>query len=405
MNHPLPRQRSTAICPRVGVDFHTCDGKFQCGRGHLLGLYREAIAMAPDIDFVFFLADPARLAREEPAFRAPNVSLVPMTRRNPLARLCLQLPWQQHAQKLALMHVQRRLPLGPGRWVGRYACTIHDVLFESHPEHFPGTFRRLLAWTGRTAARHSHLLFTVSQFTRAEIARLYGVPAERIALTANGVDMQRFRPGPDGAALVRALGLRPGEYVCTVGRVEPRMNHLTLLQAYARMPVPRLPLVIIGQYDPAFGAVLLDEEIDRLGLADGVRVLTSVRDQELPALLRHAKLFVYPSLAEGFGMPVLEAMASGVAVVTSDTTSLPELAGQAALTVNPKDSTELAAAMLCLLADPQRRQALALRGLAQAARYTWRAAARQLVTSYRQHFGLQAVEPVNARPVGYRATS
>lgn len=374
---------------RIGVDLHTFDGKFQGSRSHLLGLYREAIQQAPDIEFVFFLGEPERLAREEPVFRSPNVSLVRMTRRGSLARLLWQLPLQHHLQRLDLMHLQYRLPFAPARWFGRYACTIHDVLFETHPEHFPANFRRLLSWTGRTAVRTADLLFTVSEFTRGEMARLYGAAPERIALTFNGVDTQRFRPGADGATLVRALGLQPGEYLCTVGRVEPRKNHLRLLQAYARMPEPRLPLVIVGQHDAEFGHVPLHEEIERLGLEGQVRLLDAVDDVQLPALMRHAKLFVYPSLAEGFGMPVLEAMASGVAVVTSNTTSLPEVAGRAALTVNPDDSTELAAAMLCLLADPRRRQALAQRGLEQAARYTWAASARTLVGAFRRHFGLQ----------------
>ncbi|MEO8298134.1 MAG: glycosyltransferase family 1 protein [Burkholderiales bacterium] len=384
--------------PRIGVDFHTYDGKFQGSRSHLLGLYREAITLAPEIDFVFFLAEPDKLAREQPAFRAANVTLVPMTRRNALARLAWQLPWQLRLQRLDLLHMQYRLPIGPGRWAGRYACTIHDLLFESHPQYFPSTFRRLLHWTGLTAVQRSELLFTVSHFTRGEMARLYGVAPERIALTANGVDTARFRPGADGAGLVRAHGLVPGGYLCTVGRIEPRKNHLTLLRAYAQMPQPRLPLLIIGQHDPEFGRVAVRQEVERLGLDDDVRFLETVSDQELPALLRHARLFVYPSLAEGFGMPVLEAMASGVAVVTANTTSLPEVAGDAALTVNPHDATELAAAMLCLLADPQRRQALVRRGLMQAQRYSWRAAAQALVQAYRQHFAAQAA-PGLARPI------
>lgn len=372
---------STPRRPRIGVDFHTFDGKFQGSRSHLLGLYREAISLAPDIDFHFLLAEPERLLREESAFRAPNVRLVEMPHRPALWRLGVQLAQAQRRLDLDLLHVQYRLPFVP---MGPCACTIHDILFETHPEHFPSRMRRFLSWTGRRAVHSAALLYSVSEYSRGSIAQQYGVSPDRIAVTANGVDAVRFRPGRDGEALVNALGLQSGQYVCTVGRIEPRKNHMGLLEAYALMPQPRPPLVIIGQRDPDYDVQAIFDAVRRLGLEDDVRFLEQVTDTQLPALMRHARLFVYPSLAEGFGMPVLEAMASGVAVVTSNTTSLPEVAGQAGLTVNPQDPHELAAAMLCLLADPARRGALAQRGLAQAARYHWRASAQVLVDSFRR---------------------
>jgi len=371
----------TSRRPRIGVDFHTFDGKFQGSRSHLLGLYREAIGLAPEIDFHFLLAEPERLLREESAFRAPNVRMVAMPHRPALWRLGVQLAQMQRQQGLDLLHVQYRLPFVP---MGPCACTIHDILFETHPEHFPSRMRRFLSWTGRRAVHSAALLYSVSEYSRGSIAQQYGVSPDRIEVTANGVDAVRFRPGRDGAALVSALGLTPGEYVCTVGRIEPRKNHLGLLEAYALMPQPRPPLVIIGQRDPGYDVQAVFDAVQRLGLDDDVRFLEQVTDTQLPALLRHAKLFVYPSLAEGFGMPVLEAMASGVAVVTSNTTSLPEVAGAAGLTVNPRDPHELAAAMLCLLADPARRGALVQRGFEQVARYHWRASAEVLVESFRR---------------------
>lgn len=372
--------------PRIGVDLHTFDGKFQGSRSHLLGLYREAIGLAPDIDFHFLLGEPERLLREEPAFRAPNVRLVEMPHRPALWRLGVQLAQLQRRLQLDLLHVQYRLPFVP---LGPCACTIHDILFETHPEHFPSRMRRFLSWTGRRAVQRAAVLYSVSEYSRQSIAHRYGVSAERIEVTANGVDAVRFHPGREGEALINALGLQSGSYVCTVGRIEPRKNHLGLLAAYALMPQPRPPLVIIGQPDPDYDVQAVYDTVQRLGLGDDVRFLDQVTDTQLPALLRHAKLFVYPSLAEGFGMPVLEAMASGVAVVTSNTTSLPEVAGSAGLTVNPWDAHELAAAMLCLLADPARRAALVQRGLAQAARYHWRASAEVLVEGFRRHLAEQ----------------
>lgn len=367
--------------PRVGVDFHTFDGIFQGSRSHLLGLYQEAIAQAPEIDFVFLLGDPARLRREHPAFDAPNAHLVAVPHASGFARLGWRLAWLQHKHRLDLLHVQYRLPLFT---FGACACTIHDTLFETHPQFFTPSFVRMSRWTSRHAVRRARLLFTVSAFSQQEIARLYGIDATRIEVTTNGIDTRRFHPGAEGIELVQAEGLAPGRYICTIGRLEPRKNHLNLLRAYARLPQPRLPLVVIGQRD--FHSDGIFAEVRRLGIEEEVRFLDKVPDQSLPALLRHAAAFVYPSYAEGFGMPVAEAMASGVPVVTSSTTALPEVAGNAALTADPDNPEQIAAAIQTTLdAGAARAQAIE-RGLLQAARFNWEQAAQVLVAAFRNHF-------------------
>jgi len=379
-----------AAVPRIGVDFHTFDGIYQGSRSHVLGLYREAIAQAPDLHFVFLLADPARLAREHPAFSAPNVTLAAMPHGGGLARLGWQLALAQRRHRLDLLHLQYRLPLWP---LGPCACTIHDTLFETHPQFFNPGFVRMSRFTSRRAVRQAALLFTVSRFSRDEMARLYGVAAERIAITGNGVDRERFHPATEedaaGRAELQALGLQAGGYLCTIGRIEPRKNHLNLVRAYALLPkagpAARPPLVVVGQRD--FGADAVFAEVQRLGLGGEVRFLESVGDAALPALLRHAQVFAYPSFAEGFGMPVAEAMASGVPVVTSSTTSLPEVAGGAALTADPHDPCDLARALRRLLADPAARAEARQRGLAQAAQFTWQASAQTLVQALRRYFG------------------
>jgi len=367
--------------PRVGVDFHTFDGLYQGSRSHLLGLYREAIAMAPDLDFVFLVGDPDRLAQEDPAFRADNVSRVTMPHGGGLARLGWQLALAQRRLRLDLLHVQYRGPLLP--W-GPVAVTVHDTLYETHPQFFTPGFVRMARWTGRRTVRQAALVFTVSRFSRDEIVRLYGQPPERVQVTGNGVDTQRFHPGPDGADAVRALGLQPGGYLLTVGRLEPRKNHLGLVHAYARLPAPRPPLVVVGQHD--FGVQALFDEVQALGLQQDIRFLDRVDDAALPALLRHALAFVYPSFAEGFGMPVAEAQASGVAVLTSCNSALAEVAGGAALLADPQDPADMAAQLQRLLEDPALRQQLAAAGPGQAARHAWAPAAATLVAALRQHF-------------------
>lgn len=366
---------------RLGVDFHTFDELYQGSRSHLLGLYQAAIRHAPDIDFVFFLDDVEGLRRQHPAFTAPNAHLVRMPACPGPVRLGWQLPWLQWRHRIDLLHMQYRLPL----WrTGPCACTIHDVLFETHPQFFTPSFTRQLRWFCRHAARHAALLLTVSRFSRREMARLYGLPPERILLTPNGVDTARFHPGTDGAEQVRALGLTPGGYLLTVGRLEPRKNHLTLFEAYARLGPDAPPLAVVGQRDFQFTQAL--EALQRLGLQQRVHLLEKVSDTALPAVLRHAQVFVYPSFAEGFGMPILEAMVSGVPVITSNQTALPEVAGDAAVLVDPHSPEDLARAMQQLTADPDRRAALSRAGPRQAQAYDWESSAHALLNGVRGFF-------------------
>lgn len=367
--------------PLIGVDFHTFDGIFQGSRSHVLGLFKEAVRMAPEMDFVLFLDNPARLLTEHPEFDLPNVRTLRMPHRPGLVRLGLQLPWLQLREKLDLLHTQYRLPFVP---MGPCACTIHDVLFESHPEYFPKTFTLQSKLTFRLAAHLSRLLFSVSSFSRSEIASRYGIDPKGIGILYNGVDRNRFFPGPTGSELLAPLGLVRGEYLLTVGRLEPRKNHVRLIEAYAQQGDTAPPLVCVGQrdfgYEPALAAA------SRLGVAHRVLFLEKVGDDVLPALMRNARAFMFPAIAEGFGMPVAEALASGVPVVTSDTTSMPEVAGGAAILVNPMDVASIAMGMRRALEDVQLTERLVTLGAEQVQKFSWAASAQTLVAAYRDFF-------------------
>ncbi len=372
----VPRRR-----PVVGVDFHVWDGIFQGSRSHLVGLYRAAIVQAPEIEFVFFLEQTDALRQAHAEFRAHNVRLVPMPHRPAPWRLAVQLPLLRRRHGVDLLHMQYRLPLVAA---GTCACTMHDILYETHPQYFTRFFVWQSRLTGRRSARRAAVLFAGSEFSLHEMVRLYGVDKERVGVTFSAVDFERFQPGAKGADEVRALGLVPGAYLLTVGRLEPRKNHLTLLRAYARLGDDAPPLVIVGQRDFSYGKVF--EELERLQLGSRVRLLENISDAALPALLRHARLFVYPSFAEGFGMPVAEAMASGVPVITSNTTSLPEVAGDGALLVDPTSVDELSQAMARMLADAPLRERLVAAAARHVQRFDWQRSAAVLVAAMRRHF-------------------
>jgi glycosyltransferase involved in cell wall biosynthesis len=236
------------------------------------------------------------------------------------------------------------------------------------------------------SVRRSAAVFTVSDFSRRHICDTYSISAEKIHTIPDGVDSARFFPGNSGRDLVQALGLEAGGYYLTVGRLEPRKNHATLLRAWARLRVPRPPLVIVGQrhflYREAF------DLIRTLRLERDVVVLEQVSDEQLPAIYRNARGFVYCSWAEGFGMPLLEAMASGIPVVSSANTALSEVCADAALTVDASSPNEIANAVLALDRQPELRDSLIRRGLLRAKEFTWEKSAQIVRNVYLRHFGL-----------------
>ena len=368
---------------RVGVDLHTLEGLHQGSRTHCLELFSRVPHLLPQAEFVL-LADLNRWDKAaEARLAAPNVTFAHMPHKSSIERLAVQLPALVHTHRLDLLHTQYIAPL---RLACASAVTVHDILFEDFPEFFTWFFRMRSRLLVRRSARCAQIVCSVSEFSKNDLVARYGIPADRITVTYNAADLTRFCPGDQGRDEVRALGLVPGEYLLTVGRLEPRKNHLRLLRAYAALPAPRPQLAVVGQRDFRFAEILRLR--DELGLGRDVLFLEQVSDAALPALYRHACLFVYPTLAEGFGMPVIEAMASGVPVITAFTTALPEVAGDAAVMIDPYDQNNLAATLQQVLGDRTWRARMSAKGLVQARRFSWDTEAEKLAAAYRAHFGL-----------------
>lgn len=362
---------------RVGMDMHVVDGIFQGSRTHVLELFSEVIRISPDMHFVLFLENTDLLRVFSPIFTAVNVELVHMPYANPIKRLCWQLPMLQRKYRLDILHTQYILPV-PSFSAGM--VTIHDILFETHPQYFAPLFRLRSRILMRLSARRASHVFTVSEFSRQAMLSRYRIAPEKISVIHNGVDETKFYAGDAGRDIVEGRGLFPGGYLLTVGRLEPRKNHVVLLRAYAKLESVQLPLAIIGQ--PHFGFDEVFQVIRDLHLESRVRILSDVKDEELPAFYRHAKLFVYPTWAEGFGMPILEAMASGIPVISSDSTSIPEVAGDAAVLVDPSDIDALAKAMEHYISDQKFYADMQQRGLKQVKAFKWCTAAEKVRAVY-----------------------
>ncbi len=362
--------------PRIGLDMHVVDGLHQGSRTHVLELFSRVVTLLPQCEFFVFLDQPEYLREHWPAFSRTNVHLVRMEHANPAKRLLVQLPGLAKTHRLDLLHTQY---IVPAFCPCATAVTIHDVLFESHPEFFTRFFRVRSRLLMPRSARQSALVFTVSEYSKRELMQRYGIPEARLTVTMNGANLDRFTSDENGSLSLPG-GLVPGGYILTVGRLEPRKNHVRLLQAYGRLHTPRPKLVLVGQRD--FGYEGLLSEIERLHLGDDVVLMEDVSDTLLPALYRNALVFAYPTLAEGFGMPVIEAMASGVPVVTSSTTSLPEVAGDAAVFCDPLDVASIEGALRSALCDAPRRTAMIAKGLKRAQHFQWDEPAHRLAAAY-----------------------
>lgn len=262
--------------------------------------------------------------------------------------------------------------------------TLHDLSHIHYPKFHPqdrvAYLNRYLPKTLQTA---THLI-TVSEFVRQELITMLGVSADRITTVHNGIDpiFQPY-PIPKLIPVLQYYNLRPDNYLLVVGTLEPRKNLVRLVEAYAQLPSVlhrHYPLVLVGT--KGWLTKSLERHLLPLERCGQLYRLGYVPQQHLPLLYAGAHAFSYPSLYEGFGLPVLEAMASGIPTLTSNRSSLPEVAGDAALLVDPEDVDALTAGLERLLTDSDWRAAAIERGLHQASRFSWTRCVDETVAVY-----------------------
>jgi glycosyltransferase involved in cell wall biosynthesis len=262
----------------------------------------------------------------------------------------------------------------------RSVVTVHDLGYLHYPQAHRPADRRYLDWSTRWNARQATAVLADSQATKDDLLRAYGVPAEKVHVVYLGRD-ETLGPVRDEHLLahVREHYGIGGRYLLVVGTLQPRKNLARTIEAFAHVAgMPALAgvqLVLAGKrgwlYDDLFA------QVARHGLAGRVHFPGYIEDAHLPALLNGALAFVFPSLYEGFGIPVLEAGACGVPVITSNTSSLPEVAGDAALLVDPHDVDAIADAMYRLVTDAALRAELTRRGQENIKRFSWEKCARE----------------------------
>ncbi len=261
----------------------------------------------------------------------------------------------------------------------RSVVTIHDLGDVYFPKAYP-IFRRIYHhWSRRWSTRKAARLFADSQATKDDLVKLYRVDPQKISVVYPAYDARLFKPVRD-VRLIEETQSRfhiDGDYILTIGTIHPRKNYVRLVEAFARLKREtwNLKLSIVGKRGWLYDAIF--SRVRELNLESQIIFLDYVPASDLPALISGARLFVFPSLHEGFGLPILEAQACGTPVVCSNTSSLPEAAGDGALFFDPRDVNAIADAMQRALGDAARRETLIARGFENVKRFSWEKSAQE----------------------------
>ncbi len=361
---------------RVGLDANPLLGD-RGGVGWLTyHLLRALVALKEELELVAYVK-PGWLVNGQP------VGWEPISQLRWVEAGLWTMRWRGTLDRLDLYHGTNFKLKTEGRYGG--VVTIPDLWLDRHPQYSRKVFgQRASFYRARRMAWRARKVITISQHSAKDIRSLYGLPLERIAVIPCGVS-DDFRPSRDPRAvedLRRRIGFTADKFILFIGGADPRKNHATLVEAFAgrAKQLKSHALVLVGDRVHQFGSYM--STVRAYGLEAQVVCPGRLSSEDLRLLYSAAELFVFPSIYEGFGMPVLEAMACGAPVVTSNTTSIPEVAGDAAIFVNPLDARELGEAMVRVLSNKQLREGLRAKGFERVKQFTWERAARRTVEVY-----------------------
>jgi glycosyltransferase involved in cell wall biosynthesis len=355
---------------KILIDAHLVGERETGNETYMVNLLRALSRVNRDDEIVVAAAHPQVV---EPLITGDRrCSLVPVSP-NPVRRLLYDLPRLAGRLDVDVLCVTYTGPLMVNRPM---VAVVHDVSFRRHPEWFSPRDRVVLTLGVGGTVRRAAAVVTLSEFSKREIAATCAVPIDRIHVTPLAAGPEFTIEGGDDAAVHARYGLRR-PYLLAVGNLQPRKNLSRLIEAFNRLQARRdfrHDLVIVGtaKWGGAIGSV-----IDHHALSDRVKPIGYVSTSDLPAIYRGAELFVYPSLYEGFGLPVLEAMACGTPVLASKGSAIPETAGSAARLIDTESVSELADGIAELCSQPKLRAQLREQGLARSRMFTWEQTASQ----------------------------
>jgi glycosyltransferase involved in cell wall biosynthesis len=373
---------------RFSVDAHAIGQHLTGNETYIRNLLKGFALCGEEAEFIAYISRSS--ARDEiPAgFAVHEVSV------NPFARLGFDLPRLLLRHRPGLLHVQYTAPAFTGVPV---VVSVHDISYLSHPHYFTRARAVQLNITVRSTVKRAAAVLTPSEFSRRGIIGAYGLPDDAVHVIPNGVS-STFRPVAREVAsrkVSEKYGI-PAPYILTVGDLQPRKNHAGLFRAFEDLmrEYPALPhrLVVTGKrtwYGPRVYQAARDSAV-----ASRIHFTDFVDDDDLVLLYGGCDLFVFPSFYEGFGLPIIEAMACGRAVACSDTSAMPEVADSAALLFDPYLPGQMARAMRDLLIDSELRARMERLGLQRAAQFSWQKTAERTLRVY--HAVVGSEQPLGA---------
>lgn len=374
---------------RFSVDAHAIGCHLTGNEVYIRNLLNEFARLDRSSDFIAYVSKPGAHLQVPARIQTRHVS------ENPFRRLGLDLPMKLRYDKPDLLHVQ---------YTGPLACSVplvvsvHDVSYLEHPQYFTRFRSTQLRLTVKRTVEAAARVLTPSEFSRRAILRHYNLDEGKVVVVPNAVSAS-FRPVERDAAsalVEEKFGIR-GPFVLTVGDLQPRKNHLGLLHAFEETlrQHPHLPhrLVFVGK--ETWYSKVLHRAVLRSSVADRVHFTGFVEDPDLLHFYGACDLFVFPSFYEGFGLPILEAMACGRAVACSSATAMPEVANAAGILFDPYSIPEMSRAIGDVLLDNELRARLERLGTHRAASFTWERAAQRTLGVYYDVVGMSpgAVEP------------
>jgi glycosyltransferase involved in cell wall biosynthesis len=362
---------------RVAIDAHVVGTRKTGNETYVVNLV-DALVRRNDVDPIVYVNNRVPW----PGDLATALHVRSLRLSAPQLRIPIELPYRIFRDRARLLHVQY---VAPPILSVPIVAAIHDVSFEDVDGLFSSATRLRLRATVRLTARRAARILVLSEFTKSRIIHHYGIAPERIVVAPAGVG-PRWQALAPSIVKERLTGLSlPERFVLVVGNLHPRKNVPRLIRAVHRVRrsgARDVGLVIAGQ--PGWHSGEVDREIERVRGSDWIHRLGYVSDDALVALYNAATIVAYPSLYEGFGLPVLEGLACGAVVVTSSTTSIPEVAGDDAILVDPRDDAAVAAGIERGIADDSLRDVLRAAGPKRARIFTWDACGKATVRAYRE---------------------
>jgi len=365
---------------RIGIDANPILGDRGGIGWHTYYLLQALLALKEDVEFVGYVR-PGAIPSAHQITREWEVA----------SKVCwieagkLAMRRRGKLDELDLYHGTNFKMRTGGRFGG--LVTIYDLWLDRYPQYSGKLFGQWVSHlrTSRTA-RRARRVMTISEYSARDIESLCGVPRENIVVIPCGVSRD-FQPVKDPVAmegLRHRMAVPTERFILFVGGADPRKNHQILIKAYAsrKGALKDFSLVMVGESVHRFGDIR--EAARSHGVENRIVSPGRLNAPELRVLYSNAAVFVFPSIYEGFGMPVLEAMACGAPVITSNRTALPEVAGDAAVLINPEDAEELADAIIRVLEDSAHRDTLRAKGFERVKQFTWERAARQTMAVYRE---------------------